>query len=694
VSLTKKFGNVVASPREVAKANIWLRKHAEDIKGLDDAKHLRPSPAAPPSPPGNTTAGDPTCDFCNSPIFEEYRDAKHPDFCTRPKCQKKRRKFELQQEARASGELDLIASVDDPEDKDEDRWEDSDAVTDAEELPRKVFAVEASTENDLRTSSAAEDDEDKDEEEEEFEDDDEPLDQEDEEPSGEEDEDDSEEEDDDESEESPEGTSTTKIKVKRDRTRKIRSDGEGVVPVVSDFSGDDQVPLLVRIRNGFRPPDKGTKPLLPGVEFFSTRRCEAHGVDACVTCFPVSNADILRQRKVIDAIRDQEDAERWAALVEAGRVPEPPPKNELEAIERDAKRIEKERVEKEETERRKIVRKHRIRLPKPKETPNLRRQYEFSTRQLADVMDTPLFNKSFPVKDRSLLFDNHPNRKFRNIYHKWYTQIAKNAKDRGVPISKGSRRGDYRYENVFDKQEKMEFEIIDGKPVVVSAGYIPPVMQMINGCACFVDAADQVPSLPAPPKTRTEVLSDGSTKVHVVKQLAMPDKIKRASGPKFPVPKSPSTYGELINALPYRWETMLTSEETDFYKDYADRNLTAAQLKVKHGEKTDEDILLLENRAIRHAFKLRLLDPPLEELMYRDFELDLDEAYKLDAIMVGKSGGGYVNGRVTGGKLDRYGRTMKLNSFRTRPIREGGGGPSQADNGAPDYDDFGDESAA
>ena len=54
----------------------------------------------------------------------------------------------------------------------------------------------------------------------------------------------------------------------------------------------------------------------------------------------------------------------------------------------------------------------------------------------------------------------------------------------------------------------------------------------------------------------------------------------------------------------------------------------------------------------------------------------------------------YVNGHVTGGKLDRYGRTMKLNSFRTRPIRETGGGSSAADNGAPDYDDFGDESAA
>jgi hypothetical protein len=686
VSRSKKFGNVVASPREVDEANTWLRKHAEDIKGLDDAKHLRPSPAAPPSPPGDTTAADPTCDFCNSPIFEEYRDAKQPEYCTRPKCQKKRHKFDLQQEAAASGEFDLIRCVDDKEDEGADPFESSDAVTDAEELPRKVFAVEeSSTENDLRTSSVAEDDEDdedKDKDEEEFEDGDEPLDHEDEEPSGEEEE--------DESEENPEGTSTTKIKIERDRTKKIRSDGEGVVPVASDFSGDDEVPLLVRIRNGFRPPDKGTKPLLPGVEFFSTKRCHAHGIDACVKCFPVSNADIVERRKVIDALRDQEDAERYAALVEAGMVPEPPPKNELEAIEREAKRIEKERIEKEEMERRKIVKKRRIRPPRPKETPNLRLQYKFSTRQLADVMDIPLFNKQFPVRDRSLLYDSNP--KTKTIYRKWYTQIAENAEERGVPISKGRRRGDSRYEDI--RFEKVEFDIVEGKPVVVSAGYVAPEIVMIDGVAVSVDPVD-VESLapPAPPKTKTEFFPDGSTKVHVVKQLAMPDKIKSGTKPNRPKQYSPKTYGELINALPFRPETMLTIEERAFYRDYAARNLTAAQLMEKHGEKTDDDILLLENRAIRHAFKLRLLDPPWEAL-YREFELDLDEDYRLDALMVSKTGAGYIGGHVTGGKLDRYGRTMKLNSFRTRPIRESGGGSSTADNGAPDYDDFGDESAA
>jgi hypothetical protein len=466
------------------------------------------------------------------------------------------------------------------------------------------------------------------------------------------------------------------------------------VRIASDFSGDDEVPLLVRIRNGFRPPDKGTKPLLPGVEFFSTRRCEAHGVDACVTCFPVSNADIVERRKVIDALRDQEDAERWAELVRRGLAPEPPPKDEIEAIEREAKRIEKERLEREEMEKRKIVRKRRVRPPKPKETPNLRLQYKFSTRQLADVMAIPLFNEPFRAPDRSLLYDSNPRTK--TIYRKWYTQIAKNAEERGVPIREGRRRGDTKYENLLDKQEKTEFEIIDGKPTVVSAGHVPPVMQMINGCAIFMDAADAVDEVPSPPppKTHTEVLPDGSTKVHVVKQLAMPNKIHRGASAKFSVQKSPSTYGELINSLPYIWPTMLTIEERAFYRDYADRNLTAAQLKVKHGEKTDDDILLLENRAIRHAFKLRLLDPPLTELLYRDFELDLDEDWKHDIQMISKTGGGYIGGHVTGGKLDRYGRTMKLNSFRTRPIRETAGGSFAADNGAPEYDDFGDESAA
>ncbi len=691
MSLPKKFGKVPGSPDEVAKANDWLRKNANDLKGLEDAKHLRPGPAAP-SPPGETT--DPTCNFCLSPIFEEYRDEKQPEFCTRPKCRKIRRKFELQQERITSGELDLITCVDDEEDKDEDPWEDSDAVTDAEELSRKVFAVEeASTENDLRASSVAEDDaEDEDiEDEEEFEDDD--ARREDEESTDDFDEDDSEEESEDEPEDEPEGTSTHKIKVKRERLKKIRSDGEGVVSIASDFSGDDEVPLLVRIRKGFRPPDIGTNTVLPGAEFFSTKRCKAHGIDACPECFPVNNNALLKQQEKIKILRDQEEAEAFADDVRRGliTVPEPPPKDELEAIEREAKRIEKERLEKEEIERRKIVKKRRVRPPKPKETPNLRRQYKFTTRQLAEVMDVPLFNKPFRVPDRSLLYDS--NLKTKTIYRKWYTQIAKNAEERGVPIWEGRRRGDARYENVLDKHEKTEFEIIDGKPTVVSVGYTPPEIVMIDGVAVCVD---EVPTPPSPqlPKIVNEVLPNGSVKTHVVKILEAPAKIKRASGPKIPVQKSPSTYGELINSLPYHGETMLTKEERDFYRDYAARNLTAEQLKDKHGEKTDEDILLLENRAIRHAFKLRLLDPPLEDL-YRDFKLDLDEAYKLDVSMISKSGGGYIGGRVTGGKLDRYGRTMQLNSFRTRPIREScGAGSSKADNGAPDFDDFGDESAA
>jgi hypothetical protein len=687
MSRSKKFGDVVASPRELDEANDWLRKNADAIKGLEDAKHLRPAPATAPPPPPT----DPTCDFCQSPIFEEYRYAKQPEYCTRPKCQKKRRKFELQQEAVASGEFDLIACVDDEEDEGEDPFESSDAVSDAEELPEKFFAEESvQPEVDLKSSSDAKDEEG----EEEFEDDGDAFDDEDEGLSDEVSDDDSE-EDDEKSEDNPEGTSTTKIKVKRERPKKIRSDGEGVVPVASDFSGDDEVPLLVRIRNGFRPPHKGTKPLLPGVEFFSTKRCHAHEIDACVKCFPVSNADIVERQKVIDAHRDQQDAERWAELVRRGLAPEPPPKDEIEAIEREAKRIEKERIEKEEKERRKIVKKRRVRPPKPKETPNLRLQYKFSTRQLADVMDVLLFNKKFQVRDRSLLYDSNP--KTKTIYRKWYTQIAENAAERGVPIRQGRRRGDSRYENLLDKQEKTEFEIIDGKPVVVSAGYVPPEIVMIDGVAVSVDPVDveslAPPAPPAPPKTVTEILPDGSTRVHIVKEFGLPDKIKRRVRIESPVQKSPSTYGDLINALTYRWETMLTIEERAFYRDYAARNLTAKQLDEKHGEKTDEDILLLENRAIRHAFKLRLLDPPLEAL-YREFELDLDEDYRLDALMVSKSGGGYIGGHVTGGKLDRYGRTMKLNSFRTRPIRETGGGSSEADNGAPDYDSFGDESAA
>ena len=67
---------------------------------------------------------------------------------------------------------------------------------------------------------------------------------------------------------------------------------------------------------------------------------------------------------------------------------------------------------------------------------------------------------------------------------------------------------------------------------------------------------------------------------------------------------------------------MITPEERAFYKDYANRNMTRKQVEEKHGEKTDDEILLLENRAIKWAFKLCLLEIPLQE-----FEPDWERSW-------------------------------------------------------------------
>jgi hypothetical protein len=417
-----------------------------------------------------------------------------------------------------------------------------------------------------------------------------------------------------------------------------------------------------------------------------SRRCTTHCVDGCAKCFPPvidATKAFTEQQEKLHALKESQEEEYYWELVKHGVFSEPPPKDETEAIEREAKRILKERLEKEEMERRKIVRKRRPRV-KLKETPNLRRRYKFKTRQLANIMEIPLFNKPFPILDRSRLYDP------TSIFHKWYRQLERDAKERGVSILDARRRGDARYEDY--TRWKTEFEIVEGKPIDVNVGYVMPEIVMIDGVAISVDPVKAEASAP-PPTTVQEVLPDGSTKTHMVKQLAMPQKIKRSVGVKTPHLKSPSTYGELINALPYRQTTMLTIEERNFYRDYAAGNLTRAALEKKHGEKTDDEILLLENRAIRHAFKYRLLEPPLEAFEH-DFERLLDEDHKLDELLVSKTGGGNIGGRIISGKLDRYGRTTQLNSFRTPPVKAGRGGQGAVDNGAPDYDDFGDESAA
>ena len=130
------------------------------------------------------------------------------------------------------------------------------------------------------------------------------------------------------------------------------------------------------------------------------------------------------QREKLYVLLDKQADDHYAACVEAGRIPLPPPKDEVEAMEREAARILEERLEKEEMDRRRIVRKRRPKF-KRKETPNLRLRFKFTPRQVADVLGIPLFNKPFRVLDRSLLYDTNPETK--TIFRKWYVQIAKDA---------------------------------------------------------------------------------------------------------------------------------------------------------------------------------------------------------------------------------------------------------------------------
>ena len=61
--------------------------------------------------------------------------------------------------------------------------------------------------------------------------------------------------------------------------------------------------------------------------------------------------------------------------------------------------------------------------------------------------------------------------------------------------------------------------------------------------------------------------------------------------------------------------------------------------------------------------------------------------------MISETGGAAIGGRITAGKPNRYGKRMKLNSFRTRPLPEedsAGYGDSSNTEGrwSPDSDDL------
>ena len=277
--------------------NDWLREHADDLKGIEDARHLKANPIEDPLDEDKPAVpADPACAECGGPIFEEFVDLKRPDVCARPKCQKKRRKLEKEQ-AKAAAELADPAAAAKPASKSkpakarreralrddydlEPGLEDArDAVDDMNDLVHKVFVedpLEAEREereyqkefgrDSRRTGSTEKEIDDKEVEE------------------AEEVEEGVGDEVDDEDGLDPEGTMTSRTKVKPKPTSRIRTDGAGLVPTAGDLY-DDDTPLLVRVRKGSCPAR-----LRPYPARFSVseplKSCEAHGVAKCPTCFP------------------------------------------------------------------------------------------------------------------------------------------------------------------------------------------------------------------------------------------------------------------------------------------------------------------------------------------------------------------------------------------------------------------------
>jgi hypothetical protein len=92
----------------------------------------------------------------------------------------------------------------------------------------------------------------------------------------------------------------------------------------------------------------------------------------------------------------------------------------------------------------------------------------------------------------------------------------------------------------------------------------------------------------------------------------------------------PGTLAQWRTMLPLKWVTCVTEAEKSFYRDYANCNLTKAEMKAKYGEVSDENIRLLENRIVRRGFYLKLFNSPIGGIPLKDFERDRDRAWELE----------------------------------------------------------------
>lgn len=147
----------------------------------------------------------------------------------------------------------------------------------------------------------------------------------------------------------------------------------------------------------------------------------------------------------------------------------------------------------------------------------------------------------------------------------------------------------------------------------------------------------------------------------------------------------PGTMAEWKSLLPLKKVKVLTETEAAFYRDYAARNLTVAEMKAKYGEVSDESIRSLENKIVRRAFYCRLLNAPLG-VRPADFERDLDEGWALEKRAIAR-GHAYI-GSIHGSN-DPGSKPTRLRTPLPR-ARYGPDAPTPTDAGL--QDDYGEES--
>ena len=163
-------------------------------------------------------------------------------------------------------------------------------------------------------------------------------------------------------------------------------------------------------------------------------------------------------------------------------------------------------------------------------------------------------------------------------------------------------------------------------------------------------------------------LIDGVAVTVNVAPMTAKDRVKAGLGVRVLV--RPGTMPEWKSLLPTRQAPCLSDKEIAFYKDYAARNLSAEEMKTKHGEVSEDQIMGLENRIIKRAFFVRILNPSLG-IRPASFERDLHEGWGLELRAIG-AGVSYVGSVHNSGEYSADGRQRGLRNFKTGAGARGG----------------------